>query len=89
MGEGNIFSLCVSSHPAEGGYPHRFFFVNFAYGKLQSVQNSNKILLPLNFLKAKVGPLRGLHSNTKLAMLALLPTLYSHIFAVFFFICTN
>ena len=27
--------------------------------------------------------------HTKLAMLALLPTLYSHIFTLFFFICTN
>ena len=32
---------------------------------------------------------RVFHSYTKLAMLALMPTLYSHMFAVFFFICTN
>ena len=30
---------------------------------------------------------RVFHNHTKLAMLALLPTLYSHTFAVFFFIC--
>ena len=52
-----IFLVCVSVHTRrKGGTPIDFFFVNFAYGKLQSVQNSNKILLPLNFLKAKVGP---------------------------------
>ena len=33
--------------------------------------------------------IRVFHNLTKLAMLALLPTLYSHIFTVFFFICSN
>ena len=32
---------------------------------------------------------RVFHSYTKLAMLALLSTLYYHMFALFFFICTN
>ena len=33
--------------------------------------------------------IRVFHNQTKLAMLALLSTLYSHIFAVFFFICSK
>ena len=33
--------------------------------------------------------IRVFHKHTKFAMLALLPTLYSHIFLVFFFVCTN
>ena len=32
--------------------------------------------------------IRGFHERTKLAILALMPNLYSHIFAVFFFIST-
>ena len=35
----------------------------------------------------RVSAIRGFHKHTKVSILALLPTLYSHVFTVSFFIC--
>ena len=56
---------------------------------LYSTANISTCVNPKSKLGSVVTHNRVFHNHTKLAMLALLPTLYLHTFAAFFFFCSK